>query len=82
MRDKIAHALLCKELSMCARRCNRSGQVLACSVITVPFESDVSIGHSVECCSSNSVRTSSSCANLENLLQRRYRPCSKFTVIS
>jgi hypothetical protein len=31
---------------MPARRCNRSGQVSACSVVTVPFELEVSVGHS------------------------------------
>jgi hypothetical protein len=40
---------------MSARRCNRSGQVSACSVVTVLFELDVSIGHSAQCHSSNSV---------------------------
>jgi hypothetical protein len=31
---------------MSARRFNRSGQVSVCSVATVPFELDVSVGHS------------------------------------
>jgi hypothetical protein len=43
---------------MSARRRNRSGQVSVCSVVTVPFELDVSVGHSAECRNSNSVRTS------------------------
>jgi hypothetical protein len=66
---------------MSARRCNRSGQVSACSIITVPFELDVSIGHSAQCRSSNSVRTSSSCTNWEICFRGAVDPCSKFTVI-
>ena len=66
---------------MCACRCNRSGQASACSVVTVPFELDMSVDHSVQCRSLNSMQTSSSCANWENLLQRCYRLCNKFTVI-
>jgi hypothetical protein len=62
---------------MSVHSCNRSGQVLACGIITVPFELHVSVGHSAQCHSLNSERTSSSCANLENLLQKRYWPCSK-----
>lgn len=71
-------------LSMSARRCNRSAQVSVCSVVAVPFESDVSVSRSAEYRSSNSVWTSSSCPkreNWENLFQRRYRFCIKFTVI-
>jgi hypothetical protein len=81
VRDKTVHTLFGEELSMSPHRCNRSGQVSACSVVTVPFELGVSVGHLAQCRSSNSVQTSSSCANWENLLLRRYRPCSKFTVI-
>jgi hypothetical protein len=66
---------------MSARRRNRSAQVSVCSVVAVPFESDVSVSRSAEFRSSNSVRTSSSCANWANLLQRHYRPCGQFTVI-
>jgi hypothetical protein len=33
---------------MSAHRCNRSGQISVCSVATVLFELDVSIGHSVQ----------------------------------
>jgi hypothetical protein len=32
---------------MSARRCNRSGQVSAYSVVTVPFELYVNVSHSV-----------------------------------
>jgi hypothetical protein len=31
---------------MSAHRRNRSGQVSVCSVVTVPFELDVNVGHS------------------------------------
>jgi hypothetical protein len=47
---------------MSARKCNRSGQVSARSVVTVPFQSDVSAGHSAQC---RSMQTSSPCANWE-----------------
>jgi hypothetical protein len=57
---------------MSVRSCNRSGQVLACGAVEL---------HSVQCHSLNSEQTSSLCANLKNLLQRRYQPCSKFTMI-
>jgi hypothetical protein len=43
---------------MSAHRCNRSGQVLACSVVTVSFMLEVSIGHLAQCYSLNSMRTS------------------------
>jgi hypothetical protein len=66
---------------MSAHSCNRFGQVSACSVVTVPFWLDVRVSHLAQCRSSNSVRTSSSIASWENLLQRRYRPCSKFTAL-
>jgi hypothetical protein len=53
----------------------------ACSVITVPLELSLNVGHSAWCHSSNSLQTSSSCANWENLLQRHYWPCNKFKVM-
>jgi hypothetical protein len=67
---------------MAACRCSRSGQSSVCRVVTVPFELDVNVGHSARCHSSNSMRMSSSCANLQNLLQGRYEPCSKFMVVT
>ena len=66
---------------MSAGSCNRCGQVSACNVISVSFKLDVSVSHSAQCHSSNSVQTSSSCADWENLLQKCCWPCSKFTVI-
>jgi hypothetical protein len=59
---------------MCARRHNRFGQVSVCSVVTVPFELDVSVGHTAQCRNSNSLRTSISYANSEtrSALQQVY----------
>jgi hypothetical protein len=65
---------------MSARRCNRSWQVSVwCRYCSVWVR--LSVGHSAQCRSSNSVRTSGSCANWEDPLQRRFRPSSKFSVI-
>jgi hypothetical protein len=53
------------ELSISAFGCNRSEQVLLCSVNTVPFALELSVDHLVQCHSSNSMQTSPSYANLE-----------------
>jgi hypothetical protein len=76
MRNKIGKHCCGGKLTMSPCRCNRPAQVSACSVVAIPFELDVSVGKSVQCRSSNSERTSNSCANWENLLQWCYRPCS------
>jgi hypothetical protein len=77
-RDKIVHTLLWWGGQ---HVCLQAQQVSVCSVVTVPFELDVNVGHLEQCHNSNSMERSNSCASWENLLWRHCWPCSKFMVI-